>query len=394
MTMGALGRESVLDLAEIGAEMGDRVGGKAANLGELISAGVRVPPGFCVTTEAYDDVCRELDAHHDGLMERLVADATVDDGERLRSLLAAAEIPEDIAEAIAHAYDRLGADTPVAVRSSATAEDLPHASFAGQQDTYLNVLGHEAVLDAVRHCWGSLWTDRAIAYRAANGIDHRSVRLAVVVQRMVDAPASGVLFTANPLTGCLREAVVDANYGLGESVVSGTVNPDHFVVNTETGSVVSRHLGDKSVSVRAKPGGGTETVALAGDDRTALSDEQVLTLARLGEEVERHYGAPQDIEWCLDTGGEPVLTQSRPITTLFPLPEEQLEGLRVYLSLNTVQGVPQPLTPMGAAVLQRGVEGLVRGVAVPKPAARSLRNANGWLFFDITGAMQIGRVHV
>ncbi len=191
----------------------------------------------------------------------------------------------------------------MAVRSSATAEDLPNASFAGQQDTYLHVIGAEAVLDAVRRCWASLWTDRAVVYRDHDGIDHRTVRLAVVIQRMVDAAVAGVLFTANPVTGRRRQAVIDASPGLGEAVVSGAVNPDHFVVDTESGEILERRLGDKRLEVRSLPGGGTVHVEKPdGSDRACLTDEQVRALATLGDRVEAHYGAPQDTEWAIDAG--------------------------------------------------------------------------------------------
>ena len=239
----------------------------------------------------------------------------------------------------------------MAVRSSATAEDLPGASFAGQQDTYLNVVGAESVLDAVRRCWASLWTDRAVSYRATNGIDPRGVRLAVVVQRMVEASVAGVLFTANPVTGKRRQAVIDASPGLGEAVVSGMVNPDHFVANTATGEIVERRLGDKRVAIVAGSGGGTERVELAADEHGAsLSDDQILALAKLGGRVEEHYGTPQDTEWAIDGDGALWLLQARPITTLFPLPEgapTDDEDLRVYFSFNVAQGVYRPLTPMG-----------------------------------------------
>ena len=230
-------------------------GGKAANLGEMARAGLPVPPGFCVTTAAYALVAEGADL--EPILVELAA-TRADDTAHLaelataaRTKLLSAPVPTVVAEAITEAYRALGNDEsiPVAVRSSATAEDLPYASFAGQQDTYLNIVGVEAVLDAVRRCWASLWTDRAVSYRASNGINPRTVRLAVAVQRMVDASVAGVLFTANPLTGKRRQAVIDANPGLGEAVVSGAVNPDHFVVNTITGEIIERRLGDKQVVI-------------------------------------------------------------------------------------------------------------------------------------------------
>jgi phosphohistidine swiveling domain-containing protein len=330
-------------------------GGKAANLGELVRAGFPVPSGFCVTTAAYDIVAADA-----GLESTLAALAAADaeDTERLaglakeaRSRLQGASVSDVLGRAIAEAYGGLGDGIPVAVRSSATAEDLPGASFAGQQDTYLNIVGSESVLDAVQRCWASLWTDRAVSYRATNGIDPRGVHLAVVVQRMVDASVAGVLFTANPVTGKRRQAVIDASPGLGEAVVSGSVNPDHFVVDTATGEIVERRLGDKRVAILAGPGGGTERVELAAAEHGAsLSDDQILTLAKLGSRIEEHYGTPQDTEWAIDGDGAVWLLQARPITTLFPLPEgapTDEEDLRVYFSFNVAQGVYGPLTPMG-----------------------------------------------
>ena len=245
---------------------------------------------------------------------------------------------------------------PVAVRSSATAEDLPFASFAGQQDTYLNVMGAVALLDAVRKCWASLWTDRAVAYRASRGIDPATVALAVVVQRMVDAEAAGVMFTANPVTGRRQEAVIDASPGLGEAVVSGAVNPDHFVVDTASGTILERRLGDKRTAVRPLPGGGTECVDQpVRRSQPCLTDAQIRELAALGSRAEAHYGAPQDTEWALDGAGKVWLTQSRPITTLYPLPDKPPAGKtpRVYLCFSLAQGLTRPLTPMGLAALRQ-----------------------------------------
>jgi pyruvate,water dikinase len=289
----------------------------------------------------------------------------------------------------------------VAVRSSATAEDLPFASFAGQQDTYLNIVGEDALLDAVRRCWASLWTERAVSYRIRNHIDPHTVRLAVVVQRMIDVAVAGVLFTANPLTGRRRQAVIDASPGLGEAVVSGAVNPDHFVVNTVSGDIEERRLGDKRVSIQALPGGGTQRIERDGQSEHAcLTDTQVRELARLGARVEAHYHAPQDTEWAIDVAGKLWLTQTRPITTLYPLPANAPGGdevLRVYFSFNVAQGVYQPLTPMGLAVFRLIASGGARLVGVApaqnETGASFLAAAGMRLFFDITGALRhpIGR---
>ena len=349
----------ILPLSALDASQLPLVGGKGANLGELIRAGLPVPQGFCVTTAAYKLVSRQamLTDLLDGLAATPISDINrlQHYAAMLHERLLAVTIPPMLVAKLQDAYQQLTSNAPlaVAVRSSATAEDLPFASFAGQQDTFLNVLTFDALLDAVRRCWASLWNDRAVSYRANNAIDVHTVHLAVVVQQMVNASVAGVLFTANPLTGRRQQAVIDANPGLGEAVVSGAVTPDHFVVNTNTGEIVERHLGEKRLLVRALPGGGTEQHKLTDADMTfCLADEQIATLAQLGKRVEAHFGAPQDTEWAIDDTGKLWLTQARPITTLYPLPASaptDEEHLRVYLSLNVAQGVYRPFTPMGAA---------------------------------------------
>lgn len=344
--------KTALDFSEIDAGMLAEVGGKAANLGELTRAGLPVPPGWVLTTDAYRQVAQGLRVEGEGLAERA------------RRHLMEAPVPDAVHEAIVRAYEALGDDVPVAVRSSATAEDLPFASFAGQQDTFLNVVGAQEVVQAVRRCWASLWTDRAVAYRESNGIDHAAVRLAVVVQVMVDARVAGVMFTANPVTGRRRESVIDASPGLGEAVVSGAVNPDRFRVHD--GRILERHAGDKRLAIRSLPGGGTERVETDGQG-LCLIDGEVRELAALGARVEAHYGAPQDTEWAIDHDGTLWLTQARPITTLYPLPEHARPGLRVYFSVNVVQGVMGPLTPMGQSAF-RVISAGGAGLAGHRPA--------------------------
>src|SRR5258708_27325965 len=317
----------VLPLSDLDRTMLPVVGGKAANLGELIRAGFSVPAGFCVTTAAYARLCARagLDSYLSGL-----AATPRDDGARqaelaaaIRTALLETPLEASIVEAVTSAYQALSSEEPlpVAVRSSATAEDLPDASFAGQQETYLQIIGIERLLKAIQQCFASLWTDRAVSYRASLGIDPRTVHLAVVVQQMVDAQVAGVLFTANPLTGKRRQAVIDANPGLGEAVVSGATNPDHFVVNTASGEIVERRPGDKRIVIRGTEGGGTvRTESGDGSGEACLSDEQIHALAALGARIEAHYGLPQDIEWAIDALGQLWLLQARPITTLYPLP--------------------------------------------------------------------------
>jgi phosphohistidine swiveling domain-containing protein len=371
-------------------------GGKAANLGEMTRAGLPVPPGFCVTTAAYERVAAGADL---GSVLSALEAVRPDDHARLEALagaaraaLVAAPVPAEIAQAVLVAYRALGDDSPVAVRSSATAEDLPNASFAGQQDTFLNVVGEAPLLDAVRRCWASLWTDRAVSYRRSNRIDQRAVRLAVAVQRMVDAHAAAVMFTANPLTGRRGETVIDASPGLGEAIVSGAVNPDHFVVDTASGRILERRLGDKRLAVRPTAGGGTERVELgAAPDRACLTDEQLRALAELGARVEAHYGAPQDTEIAVEADGRIWLTQARPITTLFPLPEGAPppgSGTRLYFSFNVAQGVFRPLTPMGIQAF-RLVGSAIAGALGQSAADRyrgpaALVEAGHRLFFDVT----------
>lgn len=400
-------------LHRIRATMLPEVGGKAANLGELIWAGLPVPPGFCLTTEAYrramqpdggsgsgfPDILRGLEAADPSDLEGLATLAA-----RAREAVLDAGVPADVEGAVRSAYSALGPEAPVAVRSSATAEDLPFASFAGQQDTYLNVVGAEAVLQAVRKCWASLWTDRAVSYRSSNGIDHAAVTLAVVVQQMVDADAAGVLFTANPVTGRRREAVIDANPGLGEAVVSGAVNPDHFVVDSLTGKITERHIGDRKVVIRSAPGGGTErrgspgTFGAAAQDQTAaepcLADSQVRVLAALGERVEEHFGAPQDIEWAIDGDGAMWLTQARPITTLYPHMTRQpaVPGPHAYLCFSLAQGLTRPLTPMGLAAIRLMGSSVARaaGFRVPEPrdGPPPYYEAGQRIYFDFTSVLR------
>jgi pyruvate,water dikinase len=385
------------------------VGGKGANLGELTRAGFPVPPGFCITTDAYAQIAERADLTA-SLAELAGAAGQAESAQiaaAIRERLLRAPFPQDLADAVRAAYRSLGVGTPiaVAVRSSATAEDLPFASFAGQQETYLNVVGEDALLDAVRRCWSSLWTERAVSYRTSNQIDPRQVRLAVVVQALLDVAQAGVLFTANPLTGRRRQAVIDASAGLGEAVVSGAVNPDHFVVDTASGAIVERRLGDKRVVIAAVPGGGTRRIERAGQsEHASLGDEQIRALAQLGARIEVHYQAPQDIEWAIDTAGKLWLTQARPITTLYPLPAgapRTDDVLRVYFSVNVAQGVYQPFTPMGIAAVYLLASAAARlAGAHPRvdPGSREARpgflvEAGMRLFADITGAMRnpIGR---
>jgi len=392
----------VLELGRANAGLVLLVGGKAANLGELVTGALPVPGGFCLTTDAYrratsgipvvagplSEVIHALGSTPPDRLPELAALAG-----RARDIIHGAVIPPAIASAVNEAYAALGTDVPVAVRSSATAEDLPFASFAGQQDTYLNVVGAHAVLEAVKDCWASLWTDRAVTYRAKRGIDPAAVALAVVVERMVDAAAAGVMFTANPVTGRRQQAVIDASPGLGEAVVSGAVNPDHFVADPVSGRVLERRLGDKRLLVRPLPGGGTETVQVpdAGAD-ACLTDRQVAELAALGLRAERLFGSPQDLEWAIDRDGGMWLTQSRPVTTLYPIPERAsvADGTRVYLCFSLAQGLTRPITPMGLAALRLVASSVARtarfDVPEPRKGPSAYAEAGQRIYIDLTAA--------
>ena len=339
----------------------ETAGGKGMNLARLTRAGFAVPPGFIIATDAYREFVsanrwlpailagvKELSTEDGGALERSSA--------QIRVAFSAGKIPEELEAAIRAAYAELG-NTPVAVRSSATAEDLPDLSFAGQQDTYLNVIGAEKLLEAVVHCWSSLWTARAIGYRIRNGIDHDQAALAVVVQEMIQSEVSGVLFTANPLTGLRSETVIDATLGLGEALVSGQVEPDHYVVDTLNKHILTKTLGEKKIATRGKLGGGVETIEENDGTRQALSDEMLLKLAESGRQIQEHYAFPQDIEWALAQGKLYIL-QSRPITSLYLLPKESFDPLIVWFSFGTVQGIMGAMTPLGQDAIRMAFSGV------------------------------------
>jgi pyruvate,water dikinase len=399
-----MNRDSIVSLAELDRASLPMAGGKAANLGELLRAGVPVPGGFVLTTQAYQaassnetiasklEILAGVDARERAKLSRLAAE--------IREAILALPIPDEMADAVVRAYTKDLEGCAVAVRSSATAEDLPDASFAGQQDTYLGVLGVKPLLDAIRRCWASLFNERAVAYRADRNIDPRHVALAVVVQRLVDVKTAGVLFTANPVTGRRHEAVIDAALGLGEAVVSGATNPDHLIVRTETGKIVEKRIGEKQLIIEAVESGGTRHIESAAATEVCISDEEARALARMGEKVEKHFGAPQDIEWAIDKQGRIFIVQSRPITTLYPIPKgpwSNKSPLRVYFSFNVGQGVFQPLTPMGIQFWKSftGFAASRIGLWDGDP----LRGAPMWavsgdrLFMDITDVLQndVGR---
>jgi pyruvate,water dikinase len=365
----------VLDFQEIDQTQVAVVGGKGALLGELSRIeGVRVPAGFCVTTDAFERILAEAPSIDDRLdwLSRLDPDdrdAIRPLSAEIRGALEGIAIPEDLAAAITRSVARLGEQAAYAVRSSATAEDLPTASFAGQQDTYLNVLGPAAILQNVSRCWASLFTERAVTYRLRNGFDHRKVRMAVVVQQMVFAQAAGILFTADPVTSNRKIATVEASFGLGEALVAGLVNADVYKVRD--GEVVAKAVATKRLAIHASPAGGTQEKAIEPErqEQPALTDAQVVRLVQLGRRIEAHFGRPQDIEWCLVDDGFQIV-QSRSITTLFPIPAASDHANHVYVSVGHQQMMTDPMKPLGLSFWQ---------LTTPRP----MSEAGGRLFVDV-----------
>jgi phosphoenolpyruvate synthase/pyruvate phosphate dikinase len=366
----------VLDFDEIDETQVALVGGKGSHLGELSRIeGIRVPAGFCVTTAAFELIMADAPAIEAWL--DALARLQPNDREAIRALSAeirqtveALAVPPDVAAAIARSVASLGEQAAYAVRSSATAEDSPTASFAGQQDTYLNVVGTEAILQHVRRCWASLFTERAVTYRLRSGLDHHKTQMGVVVQHMVFAEAAGILFTADPVTGNRKVASVEASFGLGEALVSGLVNPD--VYRVRAGETVTRTVATKQRAILPSPAGGTREQPIEPDrqEQSVLTDAQVVRLARLGRRIEAHFGRPQDIEWCL-VDEEFFVVQSRPITTLFPIPLQSDAENHVYLSVGHQQMMTDAMKPLGLSFWQ---------MTTPRPMAE----AGGRLFVDIT----------
>jgi len=369
----------VLDLEQIDSTQLALAGGKGAQLGELSRIeGIRVPAGFCLTTDAFRLVMATVPGVDDQLGRLSQLDP--DDRPAIRALSAEIRrtvegiaIPDDLAAAITRAVTRLDGEGAYAVRSSATAEDLPTASFAGQQDTYLNVVGLAAILRHVTMCWASLFTERAVTYRLRNGFDHRKVQMAVVVQRMLFPDAAGILFTADPVTSNRKVVSIEASFGLGEALVAGLVNADVYTVRD--GEVASKAIAAKRLAVHASPAGGTQELAIepANQRLPALTDAQVRRLARLGRRIEAHFGHPQDIEWCL-VGDEFAFVQSRPITTLFPIPAASDQGNHVYLSVGHQQMMTDAMKPLGLSLWL---------LTTRAP----MTEAGGRLFVDVTRAL-------
>jgi phosphohistidine swiveling domain-containing protein len=401
----------VLALDDAAATL-EQVGGKGASLARLAAAGLPAPPGFHITTAAYRRFVTER-----GLQEKILSavstvaadqPAKLEEASRqIAGLFEKSEMPDAIAGAIRQAYAELGGgDLPVAVRSSATAEDLPEMSFAGQQETYLNIHGEAMVLDAVKRCWASLWTARAIGYRARQGIAPQDVSLAVVVQELVPAEAAGILFTANPLTGTRDQVMINAAWGLGEAIVGGQVTPDTVVVNKTSGEIVTQEINEKDVmTVRTDLGTREESVPADRRTRAVLSPAQAAELARIGGQIEQLYGQPMDIEWALHDGRVSVL-QARPITAL-PEPASRSQATRAaewklpnpkghYYRSSVFELLPDPISPLfatlGLPAWDRAMNELMKSAGIADVFPMSMPIINGYGYYGLAWtAAQTGK---
>jgi phosphoenolpyruvate synthase/pyruvate phosphate dikinase len=351
------------------------VGGKGTNLGELSRIKeIRVPEGFCVTTGAYKKITeknQELKILLDQLTQVKAEERQKisEISAKIRTVIEGIPIPLDITEEIAGYLNKFGEKEAFAVRSSATAEDLPATSFAGQQDTYLNVIGKEAILKHTSKCWASLFTERAVIYRMQNGFDHRQVHLSVVVQKMVFPQSAGIVFTADPVTSNRKVLSIDASFGLGEALVSGLVNADNYQV--AHGRIIDKKISAKKLAIYAAPEGGTYEQKIEPERQNiqALTDEQILSLAKMGRKIEAHFSSPQDIEWCL-ADETFYIVQSRPVTTLFPIPQASDKENHVYVSVGHQQMMTDAMKPLGLSFWN---------LTTPRP----MPIAGGRLFVDV-----------
>jgi rifampicin phosphotransferase len=372
----AMAEHLILDLTQIDRSQCSLVGGKGAQLGALARLeGIHVPGGFCVSTDAFRRATLQLPRLRHQLDRLSALDANDRDTIRvlsaeIRSALERVVIPEQLASAVVRSLAQFGSNAAFAVRSSATAEDSPSFSFAGQHDTYLNVMGSAAILEHVRRCWASLFSERAVTYRLQRSIDHRGVGMAVIVQQMVLSRVSGMLFTADPLTSNRKVMSIQASFGLGEALASGLANPDVYTVRDDR--LVTKVVASKDRAIQAAPRGGTQEMTIDPARRLemALSESQIAELAALGRRIERHFGTPQDIEWCLAADGFSIV-QSRPITTLFPIPQASDREYHVYISVGHQQMMTDAIRPLGLSMWQR-------------TTTRPMYEAGGRLFVDVT----------
>ncbi|SFQ25270.1 phosphoenolpyruvate synthase [Parafilimonas terrae] len=369
----------VLKLKDIDKTKLHIAGGKAANLGELFKIEtILVPDGFCISTEAFKKIIEISKAdkllHQLSLLKKEDRSKIIKLGNDIRGIIENAIIPQNIRDEIVLHLSRLGEQNAYAIRSSATAEDLPTASFAGQQDTYLNVIGKDFIFKNISKCWASLFTERAITYRIQNGFDHRKIYLAVIVQKMIFPQAAGVLFTADPVTSNRKILSIDAGYGLGEALVSGIVNADNYKVRN--GKITERKIAGKHLAVYAVKNGGTKErkIEVEQQHKQVLTNGQILQLEYIGRKIEAYFGVPQDVEWCLE-GDQFYIVQSRPITTLYPVPEADDAEDHVYVSVGHQQMMTDAMKPLGISVW------MLTG------ARPIFKTGGGRLFVDITKSL-------
>ncbi|CAF1385672.1 unnamed protein product, partial [Adineta steineri] len=354
----------VVDLEDERAIELELVGGKGVNLAILYQQKFCVPNAFIITTHVYESILNNSEIKNalstiDNLNIDNIAELE-NISNHIKTIICNITLPNDIIDLIFKYHDKLsqGANNTnlhVAVRSSATAEDLPENSFAGQQDTYLHVT-KENLIKKIQECWASLFTARAISYRKKSNINYKIIQLAVIIQEMISSEVSGVAFTANPITGFRNEVIIDSTYGLGEALVSGLITPDHYEILTENNEIRRKIIGEKSLRIIGKTNGGIETLITKDNDRKleALSDKYIIQLSKLVKEIEKIYNhQPQDIEWCFMKENFYIL-QVRPITTLFPIPPyaSNQSGLRCMISFGTIQGFLEPITPLGESTIR------------------------------------------
>ncbi len=380
----------IMNLKEIREDDLLLVGGKGANLGEMASAGFPVPPGFCLTTAAFRRFIASV-SQSEQIYERLNSAKNLDEvrkaGSYVRGILLNTPVPDIVLHEAERAWKNLGTQESYAVRSSATAEDLPGVSFAGQQDTYLNIIGRDNLMNGIRRCWISLFNDRAIIYRMQNSFSHANVALSVIVQQMVMAEKSGVMFTADPLTGHRHTLVIDASFGLGEALVSGAVTPDSYRVDKRIHTIIDSRISRKQLAVFPEKGGGVcqEELPLEQQNKTVLSNREIEVLTEMGCQVESHYGSPQDIEWAV-SGGKIHLLQSRPITSLYPIdglisPDG---SLHVYFSLGHQQNMTRAMPPLSLSLFP-----LILPVRLDTDGTSPyLRFSGGRIYIDETQALR------
>jgi len=369
----------VFNFKEIDKKKIAEAGGKGANLGELCKIeGINVPDGFCISTDAFRKIIEQAPTINELLdhLQSLKAedrDKVSKVSAEIRRAIEGINIPEDINEEISLYLLEFGENDAYAVRSSATAEDLPNVSFAGQQDTYLNIIGKESILKHIRKCWASLFTDRAVIYRIQNGFDHSTIQLAVVVQKMVFPQAAGILFTADPITSNRKISLIDASFGLGEALISGMVNADTYKVLN--GKIIDKRISTKKIAIYGVNYGGIKEQQLKPElqNKQTLTEEQILQLEQIGRKIEAHFGNPQDIEWCL-ANDIFYIVQSRPITTLYPVPEANDEENHVYISVGHQQMMTDPMKPLGLSLWQL-------------TASRPMYKAGGRLFVDVAQSL-------